>query len=437
MARTRRSAKMDTRNARLRLERGRRHMVPISVGHYLVYRRPKSGAAGSWQACFVNPETKKQTRGILGVADDFEDANGKSVLNYVQANAVALSWFRAQERKANIESEGETVPDGPFTVSDAMDAYFKDAERRGIKGVDKDRGMARYWILPAFGHVQVSRLTRARIEKWLDDIANTPKRLRSRTGRPSKEAAAEPMTADQERARKCTANRVLCVLKAALTHCIDRGLADSPDRPWQLVKRYRGTDKARIRFLTPEEQIQFVNACQGDFKDLVRGALLTGCRYGEMTRLQCRDYDQKNGTVFVAESKSGKSRHIYLTDEGKELFDRLTKGRKPDDFVFTNGDEGRLKVGPEPSQWRYNEQSQKMRQAYKAANMAPVTFHELRHTYASTLVNRGCPMAVVAQLLGHANTRVTEQHYAHLARSTVRDELLRSMPRLGIVGGGK
>jgi hypothetical protein len=62
MARTRRSAKMDTRNARLRLERGRRHMVPISVGHYLVYRRPNSGAAGSWQACFVNPETKKQTR---------------------------------------------------------------------------------------------------------------------------------------------------------------------------------------------------------------------------------------------------------------------------------------------------------------------------------------------------------------------------------------
>ncbi len=75
-----------------------------------------------------------------------------------------------------------------------------------------------------------------------------------------------------------------------------------------------------------------------------------------------------------------------------------------------------------------------MRQASRAAKMAPVTFHELRHTYASTLVNRGCPMAVVAQLLGHANTRVTEQHYAHLAKSTVRDELLRSMPRLGIVG---
>jgi len=40
---------------------------------------------------------------------------------------------------------------------------------------------------------------------------------------------------------------------------------------------------------------------------------------------------------------------------------------------------------------------------------------------------------VVAELLGHAGTAVTEKHYAHLARNTVRDELLRAMPTLGIV----
>jgi len=43
-------------------------------------------------------------------------------------------------------------------------------------------------------------------------------------------------------------------------------------------------------------------------------------------------------------------------------------------------------------------------------------------------------MAVVAHQLGHANTRMTEQHYAHLARNTVRDEVLKTMPTLGIVG---
>jgi hypothetical protein len=61
-----------------------------------------------------------------------------------------------------------------------------------------------------------------------------------------------------------------------------------------------------------------------------------------------------------------------------------------------------------------------------------VTFHELRHTYASVLVNRGCALSVVADLLGHSSIKMVEKHYGHLSRSTVRDELLRAMPRLGI-----
>ena len=74
-----------------------------------------------------------------------------------------------------------------------------------------------------------------------------------------------------------------------------------------------------------------------------------------------------------------------------------------------------------------------MHDAYRKAGIGPTTFHELRHSYASTLVNSGCPMPVVAKLLGHASTVMTERHYAHLAKNTVRDELLRSMPTLGIV----
>jgi integrase len=284
---------------------------------------------------------------------------------------------------------------------------------------------SRFWILPAFGNIQVSKLTRARIEKWLEGIANSPRHARA-----GKELEP-PRTEDEKRARKSTANRVLKTLKAALTFCVQRNLADSPDRPWQLVSEYRGTVKARTRFLTLEEQVKLVNACKGDFRNLVCGALLTGCRYGELKRMLCRDYDPQNGTVLVAESKGGKPRHIYLTEEGRKLFDELTAGRGPDDFVFTNGEQGRKKATR--GKWRRGEQAPRMSEACKKAGIEPATFHELRHTYASTLVNRGCSMPVVAKLLGHANTMMTEKHYAHLARNTVRDELLKTMPMLGIV----
>jgi len=430
MPRTRRSARMDTRSARLRLEAGKRHMEPIYKGRYIVYRRPKSGAAGSWQACFVNQDTARQTRATLGEADDFQGADGKATLSYTQAHAAALAWFKEQERRANIEADGGDMPAGPFTVADAMKAYLDDGARRGMKGIRNAKGTARFWILPAFGHMEVSRLTRAKIEKWLDGIANSPRHTGAGKGKPAKELPP-PRTDDERRARKSTVNRVLKTLKAALTFCIQRNLADSLDRPWQLVTGYKGAVKARIRFLTPDEQVKLVDACTGDFKDLVRGALLTGCRYGELTQMLCRDYDPKNGTVFVAESKSGKPRHIFLTQEGRKLFDWLTADSGPDDFIFTNGEQGPKKASR--GQWRTNEQVTKMHDAYRKAGIGPTTFHELRHSYASTLVNSGCPMPVVAKLLGHASTVMTERHYAHLAKNTVRDELLRAMPTLGIV----
>jgi integrase len=48
------------------------------------------------------------------------------------------------------------------------------------------------------------------------------------------------------------------------------------------------------------------------------------------------------------------------------------------------------------------------------------------------LAMRGVPMAVIAAALGHADTRITEKHYAHLAPSYVADTIRANMPRLGL-----
>jgi integrase len=74
-----------------------------------------------------------------------------------------------------------------------------------------------------------------------------------------------------------------------------------------------------------------------------------------------------------------------------------------------------------------------MLDACNRAKIKPaVSFHVLRHTHGSTLAMRGVPMGVIAEQLGHADTRMTEKHYAHLAPSYIADTIRAHFPTLGI-----
>jgi len=63
-----------------------------------------------------------------------------------------------------------------------------------------------------------------------------------------------------------------------------------------------------------------------------------------------------------------------------------------------------------------------------------ISFHVFRHTHSSALAMRGVPLGVIAEQLGHADTRMTEKHYAHLAPSYVADTIRAHFPTLGIAG---
>jgi integrase len=175
--------------------------------------------------------------------------------------------------------------------------------------------------------------------------------------------------------------------------------------------------------------VRLVNACEPAFRNLVRGALLTGCRYSELATMHVADFNADAGVVTVRESKAGKPRHVVLTDEGRRLFATLTAGKLGNDLIFTRRDGGT---------WRKSHQMRPMQDAYNRAKINPaVSFHALRHTHGSTLAMRGVPMGVIAQQLGHADTRMTEKHYAHLAPSYVADTIRAHFPTLGIAEDSK
>jgi integrase len=158
----------------------------------------------------------------------------------------------------------------------------------------------------------------------------------------------------------------------------------------------------------------------------VQAALLTGCRYSELTNLRCTDFNTDSDTLAIRQAKAGKPRHVVLTSEGRMLFIGWTAGRPANMHIFVRDD---------GQPWGRSHQQRPLIDASEIAKISPpVNFHVLRHSHASHLAMKGVGLGVIAAQLGHADTRMTEKHYAHLAPSYVADTIRANFPNLGIVG---
>jgi integrase len=415
MARTVRDTNLETRAARSRLAaRGKPYWRVLESGLHLGYRRTKVGG-GSWVARRFLGEGHYAEKG-LGVADDLQDADGAAVLSFKNAQAHARDWWKARER----EEMGVAPEPGPYTVADSIREYLVAREHRGSRGVKADRHAAEARIIPELGLIEAARLTTGRLRAWHVALASANKLVRTKstaTRRATK--ALDVADGEAVRARRSTANRILTILKAALNEAYREGRIAS-DEAWCKVKPFREVDTPVVRFLTAAECQRLANTCDSDFRNLVRGALLTGCRYGELTRLHAGDYNREVGTVTVRVSKAGKARHVVLNHEGQKLFDALTAGRSPRERIFRRED---------GDPWLPSQQQRPLAEASVRARIEPpATFHILRHSYASALAQRGVPMGVIATQLGHSDTRMTEKHYAHLAPSYVADTIRAALP---------
>ncbi len=400
MARSARDKRLETRAARLKLSAGMRYWMPIGIGLALGYRRTKEGY-GTWSARLMLSPNKYALR-ALGTADDQQEANGVGVLTFYQAQAKARGVDDGVKEAGGILIK-------PTTVKEASDRYLA-WYRENRKGIAMAESAVRAHILPTLGDKKLADLTTKGIKEWLEKVKSSPARLR--TGKLAKKLNHRPAakTANDKRARQSTANRILTVLKAILNKAYADGYITG-NTTWSKVKPFSKVDEARIRFLTDAEAQRLVNACPPDLRSLVRAALLTGARRGELAALTVADVDLKTAQIYIAESKSDKPRHIPLNPEGVEHFREVTTGKTGDQLVFTRSN---------GVAWGHNYHVRALKVACEVAKVKPmVSFHELRHTYASHLANAGVDLLTISKLLGHSDTRITAKHYAHLADKTL------------------
>lgn len=387
------------RDVRLQTREARRGLAPKKEPYWHELRRGlhvgyyKGSSGGTWWLREYRDGTRPKRR--LGIADDDISADGMTVLSWPQVITAAL---RVDRPTLKVSSA--------YTVDDAFEVYWHyRAAKSPALSVAIDKSKASAHLTDELRARPIAQLTTAELEAWLHGLV--------------------PTTSDREKQRraKATADRVRRLFFAVLNYAYrtrrhDVPLADA----WRAVQPYRNVDQPRKRFLSVDEAKRLLNAMAPDFRRLSRGALYTGLRLGELLSLKVADI--VDGQVYVQHSKSGKGRAVPLSQEGIDFFDTLTAGRSGEDpmFLRENG-----------TYWKPMPVSRSMRTACKAADVKPTaTFHDLRRTYGSLLLNRGADAEVVQELLGHADLRMTRRAYAHLLNSTIAKVVKKKLPSFAL-----
>ena len=198
------------------------------------------------------------------------------------------------------------------------------------------------------------------------------------------------------------------------------------------VLRKLPVGQQRHMFLQPEQVGRILRACQQDVHPqlyhFARLLLLTGARKGEALKANWNHFDLSRKIWTVPVSKNGRARRIVLNQASIDLIRELkaeadVRGYPlhPTSPVFYN---------PRTKD-RYDSFYAAWHRARDKAEVPDVRFHDLRHTFASLLINEGVSLYEVQRLLGHHHITVTER-YAHLLPDTLQERVERVSSIVGM-----
>ncbi len=205
-----------------------------------------------------------------------------------------------------------------------------------------------------------------------------------------------------------TANKLLIFLSQAYRLAYEFELFKTPYNPVSGVKHFEENNE-RQRFLSKAETKRLLNAVQMSenvhLKYIIPMLLLTGARRGELLKAKFEDFDEVQMLWIIPTTKNGKKRVVPLTPELYKIYKQIPQ---ESEYLFTS------KVTNKP----YTTFYRSWNSARVKANLADVRVHDLRHTYASALVNAKRSLYEVQVLLGHSTAKMT-QRYAHLSNESL------------------
>jgi integrase len=215
---------------------------------------------------------------------------------------------------------------------------------------------------------------------------------------------------------EATTRHALCIVRQAFNKAVVWRLWTG-ENPCKGVA-FPNPNNARQRFLNQEEAAQVLESLRRRNEQTARIATLSlygGLRLGEVLGLRWSNVDFTNGIIFVQDSKNRESRPIFLTSPLKQVLAELTPG-DPDEPLF------QTKAGnPVQQLSKYFARTVKELKLNEGISdpRERVSFHTLRHSFASWAVMSGTPLFLVGKALGHRTLTMTAR-YSHLAPDSHR-----------------
>jgi integrase len=199
--------------------------------------------------------------------------------------------------------------------------------------------------------------------------------------------------------KKSTTNREIALLKKMFHLAIDWGYC--ADNPVLKVKLFSEKDNLKERVLSEAEETRFLANCTEHLIPIVVFALNTGMRKNEILALMWEQIDRKGKVVRVTKTKSGKDRFVPLNEVAVGVIEaQCSKATGKFVFPSTKGGESFKAV------------RKSFEGACRRAGISGLRFHDLRHTFATRLIQRGADIVTVQNLLGHHSVTIT-QRYTH------------------------
>jgi len=295
------------------------------------------------------------------------------------------------EEAARLERERVTLNqffDGQYTVHSSVN--------KKATSVKRERILYKNWIKPMIGDMPMKDISPFHIEKLKSHMKAQKQ---------------------SERSTEYALALIRQIYNVAILYGVHAGVT-----PLKGVKIPK-PDNKRERYLTKKEAntlLTQLEAKSKDVHDMALLSLLAGLRFGEIANLTWADVGLKGRILLIRDAKAG-TRHAFLTEQLVEMFKKRKQG-KPSELVFKKREENELKDGNKvprisPTFSRAVDDL-KLNDGIDDPRLK-VTFHSLRHTFASWLVEEGIDLYAVQKALGH-KTNIMTQRYAHISDSRLR-----------------
>lgn len=407
MARKVRASGLETRTARLKRPVAKKpEFVRIAPGVSLGYRR--NATAGTWVVRVADGRGGNWTKGI-GSADDYDEADGKTILTYWQASDEAKRVAHGGKDDPVGVATAPKAVETATTIRTALDRYEADLRTRG--GDVGNAVRVRRHLTDATLDKPVVELSLNALRGWRDNLTTKHRRKPGDTG---DEPQGEPLAPSG-------VNRLCTALKAALNLAADLDARITSRRAWeQGLASLPGAEEAR-NVILPDDDIRKLIALaptQGtDFALLIEGLAVTGARVSQLARCDVGDLQDNrlDPRLMIPSSAKGRGaktvlrRPVPISAAFAARLRQAADGRQADGPLFPKG----------AGRWKDTDHARPFARIVKAAGTKtdgnePITSYALRHSSIVRALLANVPARVVAAQHDTSISMIEKNYSRHI-----------------------